>query len=92
MAEPCYKSSLLNRAKVTSESQEMQTRDPSCQFFNIHSIFLVTMFLIVINNEKIVNHECGLPGDLSSTLAWKIPWTEKPGRLQSMGSLGVGHD
>ena len=28
----------------------------------------------------------------SSTLAWKIPWTEEPGGLQSMGSLGVGHD
>ena len=28
----------------------------------------------------------------SSTLAWKIPWTEESGRLQSMGSLGVGHD
>ena len=28
----------------------------------------------------------------SSTLAWKIPWTEEPGRLQPMGSLGVGHD
>ena len=28
----------------------------------------------------------------SSTLAWKIPWTEEPDRLQSMGSLGVGHD
>ena len=28
----------------------------------------------------------------SSTFAWKIPWTEEPGRLQSMGSLGVGHD
>ena len=28
----------------------------------------------------------------SSTLAWKIPWTEEPGRLQSMGSLSVGHD
>ena len=28
----------------------------------------------------------------SSTLAWRIPWLEKPGRLQSMGSLGVGHD
>ena len=27
----------------------------------------------------------------SSTLAWKIPWMEEPGRLQSMGSLGVGH-
>ena len=28
----------------------------------------------------------------SSTLAWKIPWTEEPGRLQSMGSQRVGHD
>ena len=28
----------------------------------------------------------------SSTLVWKIPWTEEPGRLQSMGSLRVGHN
>ena len=28
----------------------------------------------------------------SSTLAWKIPWALEPGGLQSMGSLGVGHD
>ena len=28
----------------------------------------------------------------SSTLAWKIPWTEEPGGPQSMGSLRVGHD
>ena len=28
----------------------------------------------------------------SSTLAWKTPWLEEPGRLQSMGSLRVGHD
>ena len=28
----------------------------------------------------------------SSSLAWKIPWTEEPGRLQSMRSLRVGHD
>ena len=28
----------------------------------------------------------------SSTLAWKIPWTEEPGRLQSMGSLRVRND
>ena len=28
----------------------------------------------------------------SSTLAWKIPWMEEPGGLQSMGSLRVGHD
>ena len=28
----------------------------------------------------------------SSTLAWRIPWMEEPGKLQSMGSLRVGHD
>ena len=28
----------------------------------------------------------------SSTTAWKIPWTEEPGRLQSIGSQRVGHD
>ena len=28
----------------------------------------------------------------SSILAWKIPWTEKPGRLQSMGLQRAGHD
>ena len=34
--------------------------------------------------EKIATH--------SSTLAWKIPWTEEPGGLQSTGSQRVGHD
>ena len=28
----------------------------------------------------------------SSVLAWRIPWAEEPGRLQSIGSQGVGHD
>ena len=28
----------------------------------------------------------------SNILAWRIPWTEEPGRLQSMGSKRVGHD
>ena len=28
----------------------------------------------------------------SSALAWRVPWTEEPGGLQSMGSLRVGHD
>ena len=31
-------------------------------------------------------------GTHSSTLAWEIPWTEDPGRLQSMGSQRVGHN
>ena len=28
----------------------------------------------------------------SSILAWEVPWTEEPGRLQSMGSQRIGHD
>ena len=39
------------------------------------------MFFVNIDSEK-----------LESTLAWKIPWMEEPGRLQSMGLLRVGHD
>jgi len=41
---------------------------------------------------------CSVPGcsphfaSNKTQLAWKIPWTEEPGRLQSMGSLRVGHD
>ena len=42
-------------------------------------------FLILLDLEKAMAPH-------SSTLAWKIPWTEEPGNLQSMGSLGVGHD
>ena len=34
----------------------------------------------------------GIVAPHSSTLAWKIPWMEEPSRLQSMGSLRVGHD
>ena len=40
---------------------------------------------LVLNSEKAMAPH-------SSTPAWKIPWTEEPGRLQSMGSLRVGHD
>ena len=37
-----------------------------------------------IGKKEMVTH--------SSTLAWKIPWMEEPGMLQSMGSHRVGHD
>ena len=39
--------------------------------------------------EALLEKEMETP---SSTLAWKIPWMEGPGGLQSMGSLRVGHD
>ena len=49
-----------------------------------HFIFYIYMQLYIFMEKAMAPH--------SSTLAWKIPWTEEPGRLQSMGSLGVGHD
>ena len=44
----------------------------------------VAVFYLNISEKAMAPH--------SSTFAWKIPWTEEPGRLQSMGSLRVGHD
>ena len=42
--------------------------------------------------ESRENHSEKAVAPYSSTLAWQIPWMEEPGRLQSMGSLRVGHD
>ena len=42
-------------------------------------------YCLALNSEKAMAPH-------SSTLAWKIPWTEEPDRLQSMGSQRVGHD
>ena len=50
---------------------------------NVMSLLFIMLSSLVIG-EAMAPH--------SSTLAWKIPWMEEPGRLQSMGSLGVGHD
>ena len=49
------------------------------------------------NRQETILEDLGAPAEAamatrSSTFAWKIPWTEEPGRLQSMGSLPVGHD
>ena len=41
-------------------------------------------YLLFLSEKAMATH--------SRTIAWKIPWMEEPGRLQSMESLGVGHD
>ena len=53
-----------------------------------YSIFKYTVFcIIVLNNCTLLYHKVDKAmATHSSTLAWKIPWTEEPGRLQSMGS------
>ena len=55
-------------------------------FFNIVSVicYFNLLFLYTLSEKAMATH--------SSTLAWKIPWTEEPGGLQSMGSRRVGHD
>ena len=52
---------------------------------NYFYIFVGSKYFLISSVEKAMAPH-------SSTLAWKIPWTEEPGRLQSMGSWRVGHD
>ena len=47
-----------------------------------------TEFIITLGGSINITEKTMAPH--SSTLAWKIPWMEEPGGLQSMGSLGVG--
>ena len=57
------------------------------EFLMLYSSFLSVIYFIYSSSyigEGKAPH--------SSTLAWRIPWTEEPGRLQSMGSLRVRHD
>ena len=52
--------------------------------------FIIVVVIIIIKNLEHGMEKAMAPH--SSTLAWKIPWMEEPGRLQSMGSLRVRHD
>ena len=58
--------------------------DPSTHFSLCLSTFESSVSQVDDLEKAMASH--------SSTLAWKIPWTEEPGRLQSMGSRRVGHD
>ena len=65
----------------------IQPTSPSLQADSLPTeLWLLFFFfsLVMLGEKAMALH--------SSTLAWKIPWTEEPGRLQSMGSLRVGHD
>ena len=56
---------------------------------SIHFLLMYTFFSIIDFTPHILEKAMGTN---SSTLAWKIPWMEEPGRLQSMWSWRVGHD
>ena len=61
-------------------------------FWLLSLTVMLVRFIQAINYLLLLSHLEKAMAPHSSTLAWKIPWTEKPGGLQSMGSLRVGHD
>ena len=62
--------------------------------FGVHSSHYITVrtFLLGFSFRRLGRLSEKAMAPHSSTLAWKIPWTEEPGRLQSMGSRIVGYD
>ena len=61
-----------------------------CEGKNDYGVSLVTLRINIHLSIEWISEKAMAPH--SSTLAWKIPWTEEPGRLQSMGSLRVRLD
>ena len=65
---------------------------------SIHQFYiLINIFTLSVPNHsslflQLVNITEKAMATHSNTLAWRIPWTEEPGRLQSMGSPRVRHD
>ena len=67
------------------------------KYYSFWQVLLNSPSEVICQTDAIINVllECLLEKAMaphSSTLAWKIPWMEEPGRLQSMESLRVGHD
>ena len=66
--------------------------DSFCRFL---LFFFLDVFLYCVNYKLALTKNLAMQKDMethSSTLAWKIPWTEEPGSLQSIGSQRVGHN
>ena len=79
---PCYQG--LNLSPLHWNLGVLTTGSPRKSLELLLFFFLVLVALGLHSEKAMAPH--------SSTLAWKIPWTEEPGRLQSMGSWRVRHD
>ena len=81
-------------------SWQVNSRTQTCNYRQLSLPFKPTNITVAYSAWPLsinINHRPALidregNGTHSSTLAWKIPWAEEPGRLQSMGLLRVGHD
>ena len=74
----------LSRWKRNGYNNDLNINCFAFHRFNIWSFSYLQMTLATGLEKAMATH--------SSTLAWKLPWTEEPGRLQSMGSQRVRHD
>ena len=75
---------LIRIIKLNGKHHQMSDDKPSQIILYRYKLLYTTIKIWTILIYVMAPH--------SSTLAWKIPWMKDPGRLQSMGSLGVGHD
>ena len=79
----CFNFFIFTLFQVVSTHISYSVLSILCRWFT--TSIEVHFFIVTSKSEKaMVTH--------SSTLAWKIPWMEEPGRLQSMQSLRVGHN
>ena len=79
-----YKDSLSSTSLTTFLICRLFDDSHSDKCETISLVVLICTSLMISAEKAMAPH--------SSTLAWKLPWTEEPGRLQSLGSLRVGHD
>ena len=75
----------LNRKFRDRMNSRVSSRSQGFCLSPLPSADLIYKFVLMVTMEKEMAPHF-------STLAWKFPWTEKPGGLQSLGSLRVGHD
>ena len=74
----------LERKAVTKLDSLFKNRDIAL-LTKVHVVKAIIILVVMYESEKAMAPH-------SSTLGWKIPWMEEPGRLQSMGWLRVRHD
>ena len=84
----CYREGQKEKRKDTNELNY------KTKLTDLENKFVVADYTVEVRNRfkglALIAEKAMAP--YSSTLAWKIPWTEEPDGLQSMGSLRVGHD
>ena len=81
----------------TEKSEFLKVKNKQCRYRKASLVAQMVKCLSTMRETQVQSLGWGDPLEkemaiYSSTIAWKIPWTEEPGRLQSTGSQRVGHD